>query len=366
MSILRTARRSSHVRLHSGADQSGYAPNQIGTWVATNDRDLPWNTIGKALEGTKGKGKKVDGLMTAKDVLAATGMDRINVRKFPLKDAESGTTLDRLFATGYDDPDTNERVYFAAVSDRYELVNPLEGLEFFDAVVNARDGANFSAGWVMKEKSMMGLTIELPEAIVVDPNGAADEVRMHILGYNSFGGETGIVGAAQATRWWCMNQTSPRLHGHKRSFSLRHTKNVKSRTAEAAALLGVVDDYMVALDKVATKLFEVKMTDNQFEKFIARLQPFHLDAGATDLITARVNTRREEAMEAWRAPHNGNITGTRWGALNVVSEFIEWGRNVKGSARTGTDPVRQRAIGTLVHPSVTGLVDEATEILLAR
>lgn len=354
---------------------AAYAPTTIGNWIAVDERDFPWNTIGTALAGSKGKGKKVDHLMTAAEVLQATGLD-IDVHKVPLLDASTGTKIPRMFATCYDDPDLGDRIYFGrSVSDKYEVVPPRETLAFFDGVIAAHEGAHYSAAWNMREKAMLGVTIQMPEQIVVDPGGADDRMSLHLLGINSFDGSAGLSGMVQATRWFCMNQVTPIIgrggrHGKdgrmaKNRFSMRHTKNIHTRTEEARALVGMSLDYATALDEFANRLHAKTMTDAQFDKFLANLAPFTVPAGATDIVKERVGERRDYAMAAWRAGHNANVTGTRWGALNVVAEFAEWGRNVKGSKRTGTDAIRQRAIGTMVHPTVGGLINAAATILAA-
>lgn len=361
MAVINTRRQSQRPTFTT---KGGYAPHQIGSWVAVDERDYPWNTIGTALSSSVGKGTKTDHLMTAAEVLAATGLDR-PVAKAPVRDAETGAVIPNLFTTYRDEPD-NTRRYFAAVSDRYHVVQPRDALGFFDSVVSGIDGAHYSAAWDMPEKAMMGVTIELPSSVVVDPNGANDEVRTHILGVNSFDASTGLSGIVQTTRWFCMNQMASTFKNTPRSFTLRHTKNVSTRAAEAANLLGVADAYTQRFDKFANGLFGVTMANAEFEKFLEKLEPFSFAKDASDVVKERVLVRRAEALAAWNAPHNENITGTRWGALNVVGEWAQWGRNVNGSARTGTDATRQRAIGTLVHPSVTSVVTRASEILVGR
>lgn len=352
-----------HRRPVSFYEGSDYTPNQIGDWVAVTTRDVPWNTIGSALAGSAGTGTESDHLMTAAEVLDVTGLD-VHVHKVATKDADTGKVIPRMYVTAADLPD-GERQYFGAVSDRYEVVQPREALGFFDEVIGQYEGAHYSAAWNMKEKSMMGVTIALPDEIVIDPQGAADTIGLHLLGINSFDGSTGLTGALDATRWFCMNQLTPTLRNAKRSFTLRHTKNVRDRAADASKMIGVVLDYARALDKVANDLHAKAMTEDQFARFLAKVPQFALDGTETDLVKTRTLARREEAVAAWNAPHNANISGTRWGALNVVGEFVEWGRTVKGSTRTGTDPERQRAIGTLVHPTVSGTVTDAAERLLA-
>lgn len=347
--------------------RNDYTPTKIGSWVAVDERDYPWNTIGSALEHSSGKGRKVSHLLTAAEAMDATGLD-ITVIKQPVVDQSTGLVIPQVFVTCYDDPERDCRQYLGAVSDKYEVVQPRAALSFFDQVVSECGGAHYSAVWNMYEKSMMGVTIELPFHVVIDPKGADDHVVAHLLGGNSFDGSTGLSGVVDTTRLWCMNQITPRLTINgavTNRFSLRHTKNVLGRVDDAKAMLGMVNAYASWLDGFANGLHAKRMSDGQFTGMISKLAPFALDGTETDLVKARVEERREHLLESWRAPHNANITGTRWGALNVVAEWAEWGRAVKGSPRTGTSVERQRAIGTLVHPNVTGIVNLAANLLAA-
>jgi hypothetical protein len=200
---------------------------------------------------------------------------------------------------------------------------------------------------------MIGVTIQFPETIVVDPNGANDVLGLYGLGIGSFDGSSSIQLATTAARFWCMNQLPPSFKiGDKRvarTIAFKHTSGVMSRTAEARAAIGVSLNWAKEFDKIANGLYAKAMTDRQFQRFVATLPEFALDGSETDLKKRRIEDRRDELTAAWRAPHNGNITGTRWGAFNVLGEYADWGRTVHGSKRTGTDPVRQRAIGTMVN-----------------
>lgn len=350
-------------------DRKEYTPDTIGSWVAT--RDLPWNTIGKALEGSAGTGSQVDHLMTAEEALHLAGLD-YDVRKVAVKDEETGKVIPRLFATFTDDPATElGRYYFAGVSDKYEAVRPSRTLAFFDEVIGRANGSHYSAVWDMKEKSQMGITIQFPETIVIDPNGSADEVGLFGLGWNSFDGSTGLGFGAAAARWFCMNQYNPsiKIKGGmvRRGVSHKHTKNVTSAmtVARAREAIGIAQTWGIEFDKVANSMFAKKCSDVQLQNMLKKLAPFSIDSSDGDTVKARKAERTEELMTAWRAEHNANITGTMWGAFNVISEWASWGRNVNGSPITGTSPIRQRAIGEMVNPTVQGYKNTAWELATA-
>lgn len=342
--MIRTAHRSP-TRFFAG---SGYAPNDVGNFVQA--RDLPWNVIGQNI-GHIADDKKAEhqGMMTAKEALVAANLD-IHVEKWATRD-QDGNEIPKLFVTGYDDPDAG-RIYFAGVSDKYNVAQPAEALSFFDNIIFNLNGAHYSAVWNMREKSMMGVTIEFPDEIVIDPKGAADVIGLYGLGINSFDGSTGLGYYVSPVRMFCLNQLSTTLKSAHRSISFKHTKGVTSRVQEARQALGVTMKYAEEFDKAATALFEQAMTDKQFERLVKSIDGpngFKCDGTESDLTKSRRLQRVDNVLTAWKADHNANITGTKWGAFNVLAEYAEWGRTVHGSPRTQTTAVRQRAIGTLVN-----------------
>lgn len=317
-----------------------YVPKAIDGFVKTTERDMPWNVLGKTVTH--------DGAMTAAEALKLSGMDyTIEKHQALVTDPVTGKTtpIANAFVTGYVDGDSFEMM--GMVSDKYRVVQPAEAFGFVDEVLALHDGAHYSSVWTMKEKRQMGVTVEFPEHIVVDPNGAADRLGVYGLGVNSFDGSTGLQFVATTTRFFCMNQLNPALKGARRGFCLKHTSGVMTRVQDAREALGVTMTYAAELDAVANALYGAKFTDRQFARLVREVFPITDDMG--DLAKSRMTERHESIIATWEADHNANITGTKWGALNVMGEWADWGRKVNGSPRTGTDPVRQRAIGTMVN-----------------
>lgn len=324
-------------------DGDTYTPRTLDNgWIAVTDREEPWSTLGKTLGGREG-GTKVASTFTAADALAATGYD-FEIVKRPLLTVD-GEEAGDVFETGYDRGDGFTRMGY--VGDKYKIVQPAQGFEFIDRLVHDHGGAHYAAAWTMREKRQIGVTVEFPEHIVVDPGGANDVLGLYGLGINSFDGSTGFQFVATTTRFWCLNQVNPALKNARRSFCAKHTSGIEGRVAAAREALGVTLAYAEAIDAEANALYQQSMTDRQFERLLRDVFPIPSDA--SDLVKERTQDKRAACVEAWRMPQNENITGTRWGAFNVLGEFADWGRKVNGSPRTGTDPVTQRAIGTLVN-----------------
>lgn len=343
----------------------------VRRWVATDDRDSPWNILGRTNGLGAAKGGTVEGMLTADAVLTATGL-HLPIRKYPVsidtstdRNGSQMVVTPKWWMTGYQLPG-EDLVTFAPVSDKYEVVQPVEALSAFDEIALAGD-APYVAGFNLPEKCMMGVVLKMPQEVVIDPEGANDRIPLYILGINSFDGSTGLKGIPIGERLFCTNQI-PGLMRNARDngFSFKHTRNVKGRAAEARANLAKTYEYFKFLQVVGDELYKQKVTDKEFERIISQLEPWAVKDDMGDLQKARAKDRQTEALNAWRAPHNENITGTKWGVLNVVTEYAQWGRVVQGSPRTGSTPERQRAIGTMVHPTVEGLGRKALDILAPK
>jgi phage/plasmid-like protein (TIGR03299 family) len=333
------------VRTYTG---STYVPASIDTYVATGQRKMPWSVIGTDLNQSTG--------MKAKDALAAIGMD-LEVTKRPLAFiAPDGTTqtIPGWNGTGVANADTpgGFDLWGFPVGDGYTIVQPAEGLGFLDTIVDEHDGAHYSTAWSMREKRMLGITLEFPERIIVDPGGAADELGVYGLGTNSFDGSSAFRFAVTTVRFWCMNQLNPTIARAARSISMKHTAGIKGRVQEAREALGITMGYIEALDEEANALYQQAMTDRQFANIVKDVFPITADTKDRTRVTMQAN--RDAIHELWAADHNANVTGTRWGAYNVLAEYADWGRAVR-KAPTGwtgdrTEGIeRMRAIGTMVN-----------------
>lgn len=350
------------------ASATGTLPSR---WVALEERDNPWNILGET-SGMLGAGRKagdggrtIESAMTAAEVLAATGLTML-IKKYPvhidLSPGHDGSTMlrsQKYFMTGYE-ADDGDIVQYGPVSDVYEITQPSVALEIFDEVIKAHDGAHYTAGWNLPEKCRMGVTIRLPETFRVGD----DELHAHMLGINSFDGGTALWGLPVWERIACRNQVPNLIRGARAAgFRFKHTKNVNTKAKDARELLSNTYAYFKDWEKIGGKLVTTAMTYRDFTKFLGKVTPFQHKEVETDLQKERVEQRINDAVAAWGAEHNANITGTAWGALNVVTEFAQWGREVKGSNRTGASATRQRAIGTMVHPDIEKWGRQALEAL---
>ena len=128
------------------------------------------------------------------------------------------------------------------------------------------------------------------------------------------------------------------MRNAKQKFSARHTQGTSSRVDDARQVLGLADKYFTAFDKMAQELFASPITTAQFDSLYEAIYPKPEDAkGALTMWTKKFDVTRALYLNA---PTNANITGTKWGALNALTERIDYYR-----AETLTEGMRAAASG---------------------
>jgi phage/plasmid-like protein (TIGR03299 family) len=122
-----------------------------------------------------------------------------------------------------------------------------------------------------------------------------------------------------------MGQAVGRIH------KIRHTASAEGRMADARATLQIAFDYADAWQNVMTQLAKVKITRDKFDTLIETAYPRPtVDAKGS---FAKWENRRDGLMSLFTGKGDtdttGNTRGTAYGALNALTERIDWHRTVR-------------------------------------
>lgn len=354
MALIRQAPKEASVAVKSGYTGPTYTPDTIDHFVTYEDRNLPWDAMGHKLTGTE-----AEGLLTAEAALDAVGLN-VTMEKLPIRIPDLDMDVKGTYAVAYRDADGTPN-FMGTVQSRYQIIQPRDGLAFLDKVLEDVDGAHYRSVWTMRQKRQIGVTVQFPETVVVDPLGAADVLEIFGLGVNSFDGSTAYQFAATTGRLGCMNAFFPRLRTAQRSYCLKHTNGATASMAEAQRAIGITYNYARGIDAVATWLHQQDETQREFDLLLKSLFP--VDPDSTKIVQVRNQDRQDLVRSIYETSATvGNITGTKWGAFNAVTEYAEWGRKVNG--KTPEEKVVNRAAGTM-DGAITRLTTAAFNLLTA-
>jgi hypothetical protein len=130
----------------------------------------------------------------------------------------------------------------------------------------------------------------------------------------------------------------------KQSYKIRHTQTAQGKIQAAREALGLANVYLDAFDKLAQEMIQQQISNDKFQDIIRTAYPMPEEnkKGAV----SKWNTKLELIEDIYNGDFNHMIAGTAWGALNALTERLDWHRNGrKGSneavlaGASGFDPM---------------------------
>lgn len=284
-----------------------------------------------------------DAHVTTADMLESAKLNNWNVRleNIPLPEGYRSNQSNQLVVR--DNPFDNGTDVLAVVGDRYKVVQNEELFSFGDGILDG--GATWESAGSIKNGRVVFGSLVVPREFVLDPEGANDKTTTYLLVHTSHDGSTAVQANITPVRVVCQNTLNMALRGSKQSFKIRHTATVNGRIDEARRVLGLTFDHMDKFEEMAKQLFETEITNDMFTKLVKDLYPEPED-GSAKVAETRWNEKYDLLQHLYlEGPTNQNITGTAWGALNALTERIDYYRQGrKGgeaiiAAASGFDPV---------------------------
>lgn len=275
-------------------------------------RERPWHGLGTIVEEQ----------LTAADALRESGLDW-KVEKHPIfVEGESGSYVE-VPGKYANRRDSDGRV-LGVVGEQYQILQNEDAFSFADALVDSGDAKYETAG-SLRDGRRVWLMMTLPEGVKV----AGDDIDIFIALANSHDGSQAVTVMATPIRVVCQNTLNLAIGQAKRTWSVRHTASMDGRLDEARRALELTFDYAEEFAKVGEELAAEKISDGRFERIVEEL---------TD-----VEKHAEGILATYQtSPNLEDIRGTKWGALNAVGEYFDWGRNTRSqearlkSSLTGT------------------------------
>jgi hypothetical protein len=118
------------------------------------------------------------------------------------------------------------------------------------------------------------------------------------------------------------------LKGAKQTFKVRHTQTVADKVQAAKEALGLANKFIDKFEVESKTLFETKVNAKVFNDIITTLYP-KPEGNAKGAMTKWEN-KVDAINTIYTGDTNGMIAGTAWGALNALTERLDWYRNGRG------------------------------------
>lgn len=303
-------------------------------------------------------GVTTQGCMTAQQALETAHLAGWDVRKVPAyaKVGDEFVEIPDKWATVRNNPFHEGRVDPLGVVGRfYEPVQNEEQADLLNTLVD-ESGAHFETAGSLDGGRRVFVTMKLPDAIQFDGFGPEERTELYLCALDSKDGSASFQFVVSPIRWVCSNTVAAGLAQAKARFRARHTKgSARAHVLEARRILGLTFQYTDALALEMARLIEQEYTNQQFQRLTASLYPTPKDAEPDSAKAINQEEHRTALRTLWmESPTLTGIRGTRWGAYNAVTEYVDHFHPMKGAK--GRAPEESRALQV-----VSGLADKMKE-----
>src|SRR6056300_1509001 len=232
--------------------------------------------------------------------------------------------------------DRKQKDILGVVGERYRILQNEELFDFGDALLDG-GGRWETAGSIKGGRQVFG-SLALERETVLDPTGVEDKINTYLLVNTSHDGSIAIQASVTPVRVVCANTLNLALgsgigrnRSIKQSFKIRHTQTASGKIQAAREALGLANVYMDEFDKMAQEMIQKEITQDKFAEIIQLAYPMPEEdkKGAIK----KWQNKIDSIEEIYVGQFNNTIAGTAWGALNAMTERIDWYR----SARKGSN-----------------------------
>lgn len=262
-------------------------------------------------------GQVVADAMTASDVLDQAKLSKWDVRLSQLyitgADGNPQAVQDR-FATVRTNPVTGEVDPLGLVSDHYQVFQNEELANVIDTVVDV-SGAHFETAGSLQGGRKVFVNMKLPEGFTV-AGMDSEKHDLCLLGTTSHDGKGKIQFITTPVRVVCQNTLTAARRDMKTDFSIRHKGNLGVKVQEVRDALEIQHKAVEEFQAEAERMLDTPMSD---ESFLAVMDKLWAPS------ESKAAERKNDKLQwLWHeAKTLDGIRGTRWGAWQAVTEYVD-------------------------------------------
>jgi len=293
--------------------------------------------------------------VSTSDMLAAAKLADWNVRLEDVTYPDGYRSNTDLFMVTRTNPFDQGTDVLAVVGKRYRVFQNEDLFTFGDNILDG--GASWESAGSIKDGKVVFGSLVVPREFVLDPQGANDKTVTYLLVHTSHDGSASVQASITPVRVVCQNTLNMALRSTKQSFKLRHTLKVEGRVAEARRVLGLSFAHMDEFETIAKALFEKSMDNAQWDKLVNAIYPMPDANQVAPQVLTKWQAKRDLLDDIYhQSPTQTTIKGNYWGALNALTERIDYfrtGRTANGEALVGAasgfDPVVNAEKGRILR-----------------
>ena len=298
-------------------------------------RETPWHGLGtKVMEAPDSEG-----------ALIAAGLNW-NVIQEPIFTGENEPI--RGYKANIRDSD---RRVLGVVTDRYKVIQNHEAFAFTDELLG--QGVRYETAGSLQDGKKVWLLAHMPHEYII----SGERISPYLLFSNTHDGSGAIKVALTPIRVVCNNTLNLALSTAKRSWSMVHTGDIRSKMQEARDTLFMAERYMDELGKEFEALRLKKLPDQKVMEYIEILLP--VEDGSTPQQIKNIERLREDMkIRYFDAPDLQDTGKNAYRFINAVSDFATHAKPLRRTANYKENLFARTAEG---NP----LIDRAYQMMFA-
>ena len=297
----------------------GVIPEQFanGQSAFASRREPAWHQLGKVFQSD----------VTTEEMLDLAMLSRWDVRLEQV-DAPHGYLNDvEKFFVVRDHPTESVPQVLSIVGSRYNVFQNEELLGFGESLIDG--GARWETAGSMDNGRTVFASLALEHETVIDREGVADKIDSYIILSTSHDGTSPLIAAVTPVRVVCQNTLTMALRGATQKYKIRHTQSIQGRARQAQMALTIAHEHMDVFGAEANALYQTKVDDKKFFEIINAAYPKpEQDAKAA---LTRWEKKVDLINDIYTSETTADIAGTAWGALNALTERLDWFRNPRAN-----------------------------------
>ena len=304
--------------------------------IRYEERTVPWSGLGTDISSAR----NVDA------ALSLAGLDwRVAQRPMNLMGS------DEMIPGYYANVRTSDDEILGIVGKRYSIVQNEEAFSFMDELIS--EGVSLQMAGTFRGGRGVWVLAKLPQMYFL----SGDKVDPYIVFINSHDGSGGVRVAMTPIRVYCSNMLNLSMRRAQRTWSVRHSGDIKGKLTEARDTLFRASSYMEALKDETDELNKILLRAGEAEDIVNKLIPVTADMGDR-MQENRLDLRADILTRYHEAPDLDCMDKSGLRLLHAISDHA-----------THFDPVRRTESfrENLFAKSLNGLplIDRAKELILA-
>ena len=299
-------------------------------------RETPWHGLGtKVMEAPDSEG-----------ALIAAGLNW-NVIQEPIFTGENEPI--RGYKANIRDSD---RRVLGVVTDRYKVIQNHGAFAFTDELLG--QGVRYETAGSLQDGKKVWLLAHMPHEYII----SGERISPYLLFSNTHDGSGAIKVALTPIRVVCNNTLNLALSTAKRSWSMVHTGDIRSKMQEARDTLFMAERYMDELGKEFEALRLKRLSDQKVMEYIEVLLP--VEDGSTPQQIKNIERLREDMkIRYFDAPDLQDTGKNAYRFINAVSHFATHAKPLRRTSNYKENLFARTAEG---NP----LIDRAYQMMCAE